>query len=864
MHFHPVGGCSKLIAVAGLALTLCFQATSASAAAGPVACAGSRSPVTPLGSHHLSGLSKLDKIAPAGTGVKAVRSGAWSDNTTWGGKTPTGRVVIPLGVSVVFDLADSPILKSVRVEGCLELSNRVSSRLNTEFLYVAPKGELLAGSANAPVPASVVAEIVFSDLGAIDVKVDPTLVGKGLVAASRVRLYGQLKAPRVKVSTEPKKGDVTIRLAQAPSGWRPGDRVILTGTRFIPQKTLGQVALSSPTEDEVRFVKSISGSTVTLDSPLAFNHAAPDPSLGAYLVNYSRNVRLATLNGASLPPSQRAHSMYMSTETTLEGIEFFEMGRTNKAVRAVDVTKLSSPTATSNAKGRYPLHLHQSGFVADGAAPVVRGAAVWGSPGWGIAQHAGNAFLFQNNTWNTFGAGFVAESGNETGAWVENTAIKAIGVNHIVKDSSDVSAFDLGRTGDGFWLQSRSVRLSRNLAVGMTGGIGYVYFHRNNDLGTTQPLTPAFVANSLCLPGTMRFKPQPIDKPQIAQFTDNEAIATEVGFHIVKPSPIEPHDVRSMIDNFKAWEVTKGVELTYTSRYTVSNSLIIAAPAAAGSVGVVFGMNTYDLAVVNSKISGFTYGVNLAKASTRTFTSNSRYTLAGVTFSGIKNSPLFNRDATDQILTSLPAAQPASIAFNWGQGPIVPSKSGLYVYVKGVKTDSSGQIPYPVSSNEFLVNWTNFLGLTKERGWFTVTTGGRAMVVPEFYSDRLTGEIFQTSFIVKPRSYFAWPAKLLDGSAADQGKLDVNAGPPTAVNDSASVSANGAVSIAALSNDRTNDGQLLPSGHTFARNGNLMQLANGSFQYTPYPDFRGSDQFDYWVRNRQGVVARATVKVTVR
>jgi hypothetical protein len=854
----------RLLAAAAVLIAFSVSTPTLAAAPGPVACAAARPPVTPLGSQHLAGVAKLDAIAPATTGVKAVTTGAWSDPATWGGKTPTGQVIIPAGVSVVFDLANSPTYKTVRVDGCLELSNRVNTRLNTEFLYIAPKGELLAGTATSPLPASLVAEIVFADLGPLDVKTDPTLVGKGLVAASRVRLFGALKASRMNVSAAPKAGSAAVQLAQPPNGWAPGDRVVITGTRFIPQKTKSGVVLASPTEDEVRFIKSISGTSVTLDAPLSFNHLSPDPAVGAYVVNYSRNIRLATQNGATLPNSQRAHSMYMSTETTIEGVEFFEMGRTDKSVRAVDAATLATPTPTSNVKGRYPLHLHQSGFPADNVAPVVRDVAVWGSPGWGVAQHAGNAFLFQNNTWNTFGAGFVAESGNETGAWVENTAIKSIGVDHIVKDPGDVIAFDLGRTGDGFWLQSRSVRLHKNLAVGMTGGMGYVFFHRNSDLGSKQPLSPAFVAKSLCMPGAMRFKPQAIDKPNIAQFTDNEAIASEVGFHIVKLSPVEPHDIRSVIDNFKAWEVRTGVDITYTSRYTVKNALLIGAAAETGTIGVVFGINTYDLAVVNSKISNFDYGVNLLKKTTRTFGPNSRYTLAGVIYSGLRRAPLLNQDPSDQILASTPAATPASVAFGWGAGPVVPGANALYLYVTGVKTDSSGQTSYPIATKEFMINWTNFKNMVAERGWLTLTTGGKAMVVPEFFSDRLTGEVYQTSFIAKPNSYFPWPSKRLDGTPADQGALDPKAGAPAAANDTASVSANGVVTITALANDKTNDGQLIPSGFTHARNGNVAQLANGSFEYTPYPDFRGVDQFTYWVRNRQGFVSRATVSVTVR
>lgn len=853
-----------MAAAAAFVLSIAAAATPAfGAIPGPVACAAVRPPVTPLGANHLASLPKYDALAPISGATKAVKSGAWSDLTTWGGKKPTTRAFIPAGISVVADEANTVNLRSVRVEGCLELSNRVNNRLNTEFLYVAPKGEFLAGMAGAPIPATVTAEVVFPDFGPLNVAVDPQLLGKGVVATSRVRLYGAPKSSRMKVGAAPKAGSAAIQLSQAPAGWRVGDRVIVTGTRFIPQKFKNGVLVSSVTEDEVRYVKAISGTALTLDAPLAYNHASPDPAVAAYVVNYTRNIRMATANGATIAKSQRGHSMYMSTETTVENVELFEMGRTDKSIRAVDASTVTSPTPTTNVKGRYPLHLHQGGFPADNVAPVLRGVAVWGSPGWGVAQHAGNAFLFQNNTYNTFGAGFVSESGNEIGAWVENTAIKGVGVNHIVKDGADIKAFDLARTGDGFWMQSRSIRLHKNLAVGMTGGMGYVFFHRNNDLGSSLPLTPDFVQQTLCQSPTMRFKPQSIEFPQIAQFTDNEAFASDVGFHVVKSTPKEPHDIRSLIDGFKAWEVRDGVQLTYTARYTVANSLLIGAPLGYNGTGVDFGMNAYDLVVANSKIANFDIGVNLSKTLTQPFTTKMHHTVAGVTFSNVKQ-PYVSQDATDQIIATMPAKKPATIAFNWGSGPASMSGRGLYLYIAGTKSDMSGSIPYPVVTNEFLFNWTNLLGLTEERGWYTLTTGGRAAVVPEFYADRISGEIYQTTFIARPAGSFSWPSKLKTGAVADQGSLDPKAAAPSLANDAASVAANSAVTIAAFANDRTNDGKLSPASFTHARNGNVAQMPNGDFRYTPFPDFRGTDSFTYWARNRQGVVARATVTVTVK
>ncbi len=865
MLFCHRGRLSVRAAFSGFFSALAIAAASAAAAA-PVACGNVRTATTPIASSQVPSLANLDALAPANQGARAVRSGDWSEAATWGGRAPTGRVVIPAGVSVVADAANTERLKSVRVEGCLELSSEKSNRLNTEFLYVAPGGELLAGTPSRPVPATVTAEIVFPDFGPLDTRTDRTLTGKGLVAASRVRLFGALKTARAKVSAPPRRGDTVIRLEAAPSGWRAGDRVILTGTRFIPQKTKGDVVLSSPTEDEVRFIKTVNGASVTLDAPLAFDHTAPDASLGAYLVNFSRNVRLATENGPKLPPSQRAHSMYISTETTLQGVEFFEMGRTDKSRRAIDAAQLGAPSATSNVKGRYPLHLHQQGFPADDLAPVVRGVAIWGSPGWGFAQHGGKAFVYQSNVYNAFGSAFVSESGNETGAWVENTAIKGVGVNHIVKDADDVSAFDLGRTGDGFWMQSRMVRLHRNVAAGMTGGVGFIFFHRNNDLGDRFPLAPDFVRNALCTPGSMRFQNQSIDKPAILQFTENEVFASNRGFHVVKERPLEPHDIRSVIDEFKAWEVATGVDITYTSRYTVIDSLIIGAKARRNKLhntyGVIFGRNTYDLALVNSTVRDFDYGVDLSKVSSRVFAANNRYTLANVKISGSLRRNILNQDASDQILAAAPARTAPKLDFVWGTGLANPS-GGVNTIVKATKTDSSGKTPYPIAADEFRITFSNIQILMREIGWWTMANRTRATSVPEFFSDRIYGDVHQTRFVLQVPSNFGFPSKRVDGTPGDQGALDLRAGPPSAANDSASLVANGVVKINAFANDRSNDGILAGAGHTLPRNGNVTQLAGGSFEYRPFPDFRGADRFDYWVKNRQGVPAKATVTINV-
>lgn len=867
--------------IAAAALVCAIAPTAALSYDAPLRCAGARPATIPVQSHHSRSLAALDKVAPP-SGVRAVRSGAWSDPGTWGGRRPAGGAVfIPNGVSVVVDAVDAARLKSVRVEGCLEMSSRVNSRITAETVYIAPKGEFVAGAPTAPLPPTITAEIIFPDLGPINASIDPMLLGKGFISASRVGIYGATKSPRAQFQRAPRKGEQSIALAAAPVGWRVGDRLVVTGTRWIARQYNGDTkTLTAPTEDEVRYVKAISGAMLTLDAPLSFDHPSPDGSMQGYVLNYSRNFRFATENGAKAPVAQRGHAMAMSPQTYIQGAEFFEMGRTDKSVRAIDAgligttvrrdntTTFYAPSPTANVKGRYGFHLHQVGFPADDMAPVIRDSAVWGSPGWGFAQHSSKAFFFRNNTFNTFGAGFVSESGDELGAWVENSAVRAVGLPRLVKDGADVAAFDLARTGDGFWLQGRMIRMHRNLAAGMMSGMGYVFMHRGTDLAGARPLSLDFINAQLCTPGASRNRDQLLDNPQIQQFTDNEAFAAYTGFHVVKSNPTTSHDMRSVIDAFRAFEVVNGIELTYSSRYLIKNAKLISAAAKTKwrtHTGVDLLTNTFDIAIVNSSVANFDFGVNLAKSVTSSLFAPQSFTVAGLQSTGIRNAVLRGRDGSDQILASAPPPRRAAVAYKWGAGPTFIDKSGPNSVVRfaGSKTDSFGAIRYPMTANEFMLDYAGYNDLMRREGWFTLASGEKALAIADFYSDRMTGEIEQARIVARLHSMIRPPATRMDGAPANLGRLDPFGAPPAAANDQPRVASNGVAVFDARANDRSNDGALRVNAFTTARHGNVRLLPDGRFEYRPYPDFRGQDQFQYWIVNRQNAPAKATVSVTV-
>ncbi|MEW8135994.1 MAG: retention module-containing protein [Candidatus Thiodiazotropha endolucinida] len=86
--------------------------------------------------------------------------------------------------------------------------------------------------------------------------------------------------------------------------------------------------------------------------------------------------------------------------------------------------------------------------------------------------------------------------------------------------------------------------------------------------------------------------------------------------------------------------------------------------------------------------------------------------------------------------------------------------------------------------------------------------------------------------------------------------------PPTALNDSVSTSEDIPVTVYVLGNDSDPDADPLNvTGFTQPANGTVTQLSNGTFEYTPDPNFFGIDAFTYTITD--GVTGSDTARVTV-
>jgi hypothetical protein len=94
--------------------------------------------------------------------------------------------------------------------------------------------------------------------------------------------------------------------------------------------------------------------------------------------------------------------------------------------------------------------------------------------------------------------------------------------------------------------------------------------------------------------------------------------------------------------------------------------------------------------------------------------------------------------------------------------------------------------------------------------------------------------------------------------------------PPLALDDNATTDEDAAIPIDVAANDTDIDGNLDPTtadtacaGCVEPANGSLVNNGNGSFTYTPNPDFNGSDSFVYEICDSFNACDTATVNITV-
>jgi len=398
--------------------------------------------------------------APADV-IKSAKSGPWSDGATWeGGAVPAAgsKVLVRPGHAVLYDVVSDQAIRSIFIGGTLRFATDRDTRLDAGLLKIQageecvedgftcdvhlkppdPQEErpaLEVGTADRPVEANRTARIRLVYFDGMDKETLPAIISCG----GRMEFHGApMNRTWVKLGATAKAGDVDVALSEPVSGWKAGDRVILTATKLDESEagTRRPGKRNRKVFTEERTIKAVDGSRATLDAPLEFGHLGTGETRGE-IANLSRNVVVESAE----PEKMRGHTMYHKHSAgSISYAEFRHLGK-------------------ENVLGRYSLHFHLLGSTMRGASVI--GASIWDSGNRWITIHGTNYLVVRDCVgYQSVGHGFFLEDGTEAYNILDrNLAVQSYKGKRLPKQ---VLPFDQNE-GSGFWWANNLNSFTRNV-----------------------------------------------------------------------------------------------------------------------------------------------------------------------------------------------------------------------------------------------------------------------------------------------------------------------------------------------------------------------------------------------------------------
>lgn len=386
--------------------------------------------------------------------TRSAKSGPWSDPATWeGNRVPAAgaRVLIREGHRVVYDVKSSDVVRGINIAGTLTFDPAKDTRLEVGVIKVQPGDTyseegfdcdgtggdrdeskpmpaLEVGTADRPIGSAHTAVIRLHHVPDMNRESCPAIV----VCNGRWDSHGApLSHAWVKLGAAASVGDTTLTLTEPVTGWKRGDRVIVTGTQVH-----GAAETESTTEE--RTVQAIDGTKLTLDAPLKMAHQGSD-LYRAEVANLSRNVVVESAD----PAGGRGHTMYhRGSAGSLTYTEFRHLGK-------------------EGVLGRYALHFHLCGETMRGSSVV--GNAIHDSHNRWLTVHGTNYLVVRDNVgYKSIGHGFYLEDGTEVFNVIDrNLAVRAEQGKRLPKQ---ILPFDHNE-GAGFWWTNSLNSFTRNVAA---------------------------------------------------------------------------------------------------------------------------------------------------------------------------------------------------------------------------------------------------------------------------------------------------------------------------------------------------------------------------------------------------------------
>lgn len=527
----------------------------------------------------------------------AVKSGSWSDPAIWHDREipdENANVLIPLGVEVVVDQVIEDRIATIRVDGELSFATSVNTELRVETIIGSASSQITIGTESNPIDAGVTAKVLFIDSGPIDRSWDPFGMSRGLISHGAVSMYGAEVTSHTAVIGQISAGTNVLQLASVPVGWKVGDSIVVAQTT----EYAGQ--------NEVRQIVGIVGGTVTLDRPFSFDHVTPDPSLQLHAANITRNIVIDSENSVV---ERRGHIMFMhNRDVDLHYAGFYTLGRTNKLQELNDPIvdsnwQLVAGTGT-NPRARYAVHFHRNGVTNDGNPSIVVGNVVVGASGWGYVNHSSFVEMSANVAFDSVGAGFVTEVGDEIGSFDGNIAIGSIASGDDVNSRTPLQ--DFGHGGEGFWLQGPGVTLTNNIAAGNAGDGILIYLRALRFRGVPGEFLAANLADPQIANGA-----ETIDVGMVpfSQFENNIAYANGGGLHLRYHLENATHNIQATFENSVFWNNAVGVTVPYSNHAILRDLTIIHSPGVWPYAGVAQNSESRNNTYENLTVTGYEIGI---------------------------------------------------------------------------------------------------------------------------------------------------------------------------------------------------------------------------------------------------------------
>ena len=372
----------------------------------------------------------------------------WSNPATWDSEVPGegDSVTIPADKTVLLD-ASPPALKSLQIDGTLIFEDR-DLELKADWIVV--HGKLQVGTEATPFRHKASISLTGTNKTENVMNMGTKVLG---VMGGTLELHGETRPGWTRLAQTAEKGSSTLTLESALN-WRPGDRIVVASTDYWADQS-----------EEV-VIKSISGSTVTLESALRYQHWGSSQSYAGETVDergevglLSRNVVIEGEETSSADGFGGQIMVMNGGQARLEGVELNRMGQ-------------------KNFLRRYPIHLHMLGDAPDS---YVKSSVVHHAFNRCLVVHGTNRLAIEGNVCHDhIGHGYFLEDGAETGnAFEGNLGLRTRepedGERLLPSDSSPAT----------FWITNPNNVFRNNAAAG-SDGVGFWYALPEHPMGLSK------------------------------------------------------------------------------------------------------------------------------------------------------------------------------------------------------------------------------------------------------------------------------------------------------------------------------------------------------------------------------------------